>query len=628
MVGSKNWKIISIVSIFILIVIYFLDTYITDTEEVLYERLEKSVINDMSNIGENIDRLFRERLLQEEDKNLFEYLKTKAELRENLEQQLSLFITSKIKYLYIIYKDEKEKFRFLLDGSIEDKARFNQKFDVEDPHYYTLYETKKEYAIKQKSFENLSITFLHPVIIEDKVEAIIVFDFSSAFEYELKKIVAPLKTMFMLIYIIISVFLLVTFIQTILYYKARNRSYIDELTGCYNRQYLRYFLDKHDINNYQVLMIDFDYFKKVNDNYGHEVGDKVLIFGAKHIQCSLTNEDKCFRYGGEEFIVLVHKQDEGGETAELIRSSIENSCFSYEKIKINITVSIGLNPIPQRARNKSQAINIADSMLYKAKIKGRNRVVAYTEGMDVNIEEIHSNSNNIHHVVKALAEDRIVCHFHKIINAKNEVHKYESLVRYLDKNGDLMYPNHFLSDIMHTNVYTDLTKRVIDISLKEMELQEINISINLNINDLFNKPLIEYLSQKVTAIKDKSYALCIEILENEEIKNIEELYTVIEKLHNLGVKFSIDDFGSGYANFNYLVKLDVDYIKIDGSLVENILNSEKSKHIVKSIIDLAHSMGMKTIAEFVSSKEIHDVMLELDTDYMQGFYIAKPQAKI
>lgn len=628
MVGNQNWKIIFLVSGLILVLIYLLDNYISDTEEAIYKRLESSVISDMSALAKNIDILLEEKTIFRGNQSLFSYLNSSLNLRRDLERELNLFITQKIKYLYLVYKDDKQRFRYLLDGSSEDKARFNQKFDAEGPEYYNIYKMKKEFAITQKGLENLSITFVYPLIKNAEVEAILVFDFSSAFEYELRKIIAPLKTMFMLIYILIGVFLTVTAIQTLFYYQARKRSYIDQLTGCYNRQYLRYFLDTNDIANYQIMMIDFDHFKKVNDNYGHDIGDGVLIFCTKIIKYFLAKEDKIFRYGGEEFIVLIHNSSKAEDTAQEIRTQIEKQYFVRENVNINMTVSIGVNPIPAHARNTSQAINIADSMLYKAKIQGRNRVVVYDSDMKVNIEEIHSSSHNIHDVVEALNDDRVICCFHKIIDKNGTAYKYEALVRYITKEGKTVYPNHFLSDIRHTKVYTDLAKRVIDICVNAIETKKMAVSMNLNVNDLCNDVLLEYLIQKVQNIKYKDASLTVEMLESERIENMPEVEASIEKLHSSGIKVAIDDFGSGYANFNYLVELDVDYIKIDGYLVENALKSEKSKEIVKSIIDLAHQMQMKTITEFVSSKEVQELMESLGTDYLQGFYISKPSEDI
>lgn len=628
MVGNQNWKIILVISIVVLSLIHLLDSYISDTEKLLYERLQSNVINDMSHVGENMNILLQEKTLDKKDKSFFEYFKDRAEVRQYFEKQLNLFISSKIRYIYLIYKDEEGRFRFLLDGSAEDKARFNQKLDVESSEYEDIYTSKKELAITQKSLEKLSITFLYPILNGSEVEAILVVDFSSAFEYELRKIIAPLKTMFTLMYLLIGIFLIITFIQTLFYYQARKRSYLDELTGCYNRQYLRYFLDINDIAEYQILMIDCDHFKKINDNYGHEIGDKVLVFITDLIKCCLINKDKGFRYGGEEFLVLVHRDNDADLVAESIRKKIEDAYLVNKQVSINITVSIGVNTIPTHARNTSQAINITDAMLYKAKVQGRNRIVSYASGMSIDIDEKHSTADNIYHVVEALSNDKVVCHFHKIIDKENKIYKYEALVRYINSDGEVVYPNHFLYDIMHTNVYTDVTKRVIDICIETMKSQKVSVSLNLNVNDLLNDVLVKYLVQRVEEIKELGIYLTVEILENEEIKNMDDLKIAMKTLHAQGVRFALDDFGSGYANYSYLIELDIDYIKIDGSLVQSALEFSKSKSIVKSIIELAHEMGVKTIVEFVSSKEIYEMMVSLETDYLQGFYISKPDAKI
>ncbi len=628
MVGERNWKIVFGIFIVILGLTYALDNYISKTEIVLYERLESSIIKEISEVARNIDLKIKEDTLERNNSTLYEYFQNKPNIRKIFENQFSLFINSKIKYLYLVYKDDQQKFRFLLDGSVHDKARYNQKIDVKSDEYYSVYENKKAFVIKQKSLEKLSLTYLYPIKIKDKVEALLVFDFSNAFENELKNILAPLKNMFILIYASVGLFLIVTTIQALLYYHARKRSYIDVLTGVFNRQYLRYFLDENDLANYKIMMIDFDHFKKINDNYGHVIGDTVLVFGTKLIQSCIKSNDQLFRYGGEEFLVLVHKDNELTKVAELIRLTIEKAQFVQDNVSINITVSIGVNPLPSYTRNTAQAINIADSMLYKAKTQGRNKVVFYNDKMITNIDEKHSDAHNIHHVVEALDANRVICHFHKIINLKQEVYKYEALVRYITGEGKIVFPNHFLSDIAHTKVYTDLTKRVIDICIVEMQSKNIDISLNWNVNDLLNTVLVEYLVQKINKLTSKDASLTIEILENEEIKNMDELQLVIEKLQKYGIRFAIDDFGSGYANFNYLVGLNLDYIKIDGSLVEKSVVCDKSKNIVKSIIDLAHIMGIKTIVEFVSLEEVYDVMVTLETDYMQGFFISKPESEI
>ena len=387
MVGNKNWKIILSISLVLLALVYLLDRYISQTEEALYDRLELSVVNDMSDIAKNVDRAIKGQTSDREKKSLFEYLRDSSGIRNDFENRFNLLISTKMKYVYLIYKDKSQKFRYLIDGSSEDKARFNEKFDAEALEYRSIYISKEALAIKQSMSKSLFITYLYPIIHNGEVEALLVFDFSSAFEYELREIIKPLKTIFILIYTIVCIFLIVMIVQTFFYYEARKRSYVDALTGYYNRQYLRYFLDKNNISDYQIMMIDFDYFKKINDKYGHDIGDKMIVFATKIIKSALLDEDKAFRYGGEEFLVLVYKNNDVYQIAESIRKMMDEKHFLEANIDINMTVSIGVNAVPAHARNTSQAINIADSMLYQAKAQGRNRVVSHRAGIEMDIEK-------------------------------------------------------------------------------------------------------------------------------------------------------------------------------------------------------------------------------------------------
>jgi len=374
-------------------------------------------------------------------------------------------------------------------------------------------------------------------------------------------------------------------------------------------------------------MVDFDHFKKINDNYGHSVGDNVLYEGAQIMQSKLRKDDKIFRYGGEEFLILIKKESVSvtEHIANRIRLSIENYIFLKDDIKINLTISIGLNIKPNESKNINEAIKIADMMLYRAKANGRNCIISNYNNTQVSIEDKHTMGETIDNVKAAIEEDRIRCYFHSIVDFNNTIYKYEALVRYVKEDGTLVYPNHFLADIMYTSVYTDLCKRIIDICIDTVQKRKIVISINFSINDLLDENLMNYFISQLENLGDDSSLISIEILEDQELLNINMLKNVIDRFKTYGVKFAIDDFGSGYANFNYLAELNIDYIKIDGSLIQNVLESQNTKHIIMSIIKLAQKMNMKTIAEFVSSEEIYEEISALGVDYMQGYYISKPK---
>ena len=613
---------------FILIVIFgfmmWFHSFVLNTEETLYQKVQENLIQDIRAVAIHFEKTLL-KIKSTNNNSLFRLLQKNPIIRTDLENKMKFALSSKIKYLYLLYKDKNGKFRFLLDASDTDKAIFNEKFDAENDLYNKIYNTKKEIVSIQDSLKSLSITYLYPILINNNVEAILVFDFASDLTHNIEKTISPVKKIFTIVYILIIIFMIVSLIQAYIYYKTRKESYIDPLTGVYNRLYLRKYLETIDLDNYSLCIVDFDYFKKINDTYGHNIGDEVLKSGAKLMLEALGENDKIFRYGGEEFILLVKKNTNEEDTnhciSNKIRQDIENFCFKKDKVELSFTVSIGVNNHPKYSKNIGDAIKIADMMLYKAKTQGRNRVVIYSE--NIIVEEKSSANDTIEKVKSALEADRIVCHFHKIVNQDMHAYKYEALVRYIDKEGNLTFPNHFLPAIEHTQIYTDVAKRVVDISIAKIIQEDVSISVNFNANDILNKVLMDYVMKAIQKLKNKSL-FSIELLESQSVENLEELTKVIKQFHFEGIQFSIDDFGSGYANFNYLVDLDVDYLKIDGSLVKNVASSEKYRNIVKAIIELAHSIGLKTIAEFVVNDDVIAELKSLGIDYMQGFHIAKP----
>ena len=627
MVKGNNRAVILFILLVLIGFLIWIKMYITQTHDMLYKRLESNALQNMKGISKNIEKSISEKLDHRDTYPLYEIFKTNRTLREEIEKELTLFISTNVQYVYLVYKDKKDRFRFLADGSSKDKARFNQKIDFDNENYIDIYMTKKDVAITQNTLEKLSITYLYPLVRHGEVDALLVFDFSSHLKSDLEKILEPVQTLFMLIYILIGIFIFITLIQTFYYYQARKRSFVDKLTQTYNRHYLRHYLKTIDISEYQILMVDFDHFKKVNDHYGHETGDIVLSKGAEVMKTLIRDEDKIFRYGGEEFLLLIKSTDivVVEDVAERIRVSIHNYDFSAYNMPTQLSVSLGINTTPAKARNIGEAIKIADMMLFKAKDQGRNRLVSNKDMKKVYVEDTYSIRDTIHNLKEAIENDKIMCHYQKIVNAELQTYKYEALVRCINYEGEILYPNHFLAEIMHTSVYVDLSKRVIDLSTDTIRKRNISVSINLSIVDLLNEELTDYLIEKLDSLGDHSSHLSIEILEHEEIHNLEGLKAIIDRLHQYGVMFSIDDFGSGYANFQYLIELKIDCLKIDGSLIEKVCVSEESRHIVKAIINLAQEMNMLTIAEFVSSKEVYDEVVSLGIDYMQGYYISSPE---
>ena len=193
-----------------------------------------------------------------------------------------------------------------------------------------------------------------------------------------------------------------------------------------------------------------------------------------------------------------------------------------------------------------------------------------------------------------------------------------------DSKGEIISPYFFLERAKKINLYSEITKKVIQKSFEFFENKNIEFSINFSISDILEKDVVDFLIQKIYEF-DIGHYLTIEITESEGIDNLEEVISFIKIVKNLGVKIAVDDFGTGYSNFSYLVKLQADFIKIDGSIIQDINKSKTAKAVVEAIVFFAQKVGIRTIAEFVSTKEIYKTCKELEIDYFQGYLFDEPK---
>jgi len=220
-----------------------------------------------------------------------------------------------------------------------------------------------------------------------------------------------------------------------------------------------------------------------------------------------------------------------------------------------------------------------------------------------------------------------VAHFQPIYNYKTKtIEKYEALMR-IEEKGSLLYPNHFLNIAKQTKLYSELTYKMINIVIDKFSSNNLEFSLNLCIEDLMNKELTNYLYDYALK-KNVLNRMVLEIVESEEMEDNTYISKVIKKFKDVGTKISIDDFGSGYSNYEYLISLQADYLKIDGSITKLIITDDRTLDVVKSIVEFAKKSDIKIIAEFVSNEEIDKVLREVGVDYAQGFYYGKPQAEL
>ena len=371
-----------------------------------------------------------------------------------------------------------------------------------------------------------------------------------------------------------------------------------------------------------LALLDINRFGDINEFYGYEIGDEVLITVAKIFKEHTGNKYTLYRIYSDEFAILADN-DEKEHFKNFIKhiaDSISSSPLNIKgkEIYIQMTYSISFE-------EKNELKKTANTI--KRYNKNNKDIVVYDKNLG--IEKIHEkNILWTSKLKKALESDNIVPYYQAIYNLKTEkIEKYEALVRLIDEDNIAISPFYFLDVAKKSKQYLKLTKEVIRKSFEYFTDKDYEFSINLTLEDITNKNISSYI---IDMLKEYNIApkVVFEIVESEGIQDFEYVNNFIDSVKKLGCKIAIDDFGSGYSNFEYLIKLNADYIKIDGSLIKDILLNKNNQEIVITIVDFAKRQGFKTIAEFVSSKEIFDKVKELGLDYAQGYYIHEPKPEI
>lgn len=400
--------------------------------------------------------------------------------------------------------------------------------------------------------------------------------------------------------------------------KLFDNLYTDSLTRLPNFVKLTEDIKENEYNS--LMIIDIDSFRKLNNFYGVKVGDVILKQLAMYLREKTRYSHKVYRLFGDEFAILTQEKITPDYCKAFIKS-LNSIYYIYNDTDIYIQSSLGV------------VFDAKERIVEKATIAVRNAKIKKTlfEEFDNSLglqEEYEKHITWSANIKQAIENDDITVYFQAIKEVKtNTIKKYECLARMFHEDKTYS-PDIFLGISKNAKQYPIITKKVIEKSfLYFKNKKDIDFSINLSIDDILNEETMEYLFEMLKKYQ-LGNRLIIELLESEEINDFELLNKFIKKIKEFDVKVAIDDFGSGYSNFSYIVNLQVDYLKIDSTLIENIDKNEDSKIITKSIIDFARNIGVKTIAEKVHSQVIEDIITELGVDFVQGYNIGRPQNSI
>jgi|GEM_PF-2051294 len=412
----------------------------------------------------------------------------------------------------------------------------------------------------------------------------------------------------------------------------------DSLTGLYNRHKFESELevlvsDLEEITGrHSLCFLDLDQFKVINDTCGHIAGDELLCQISQILLSLLRSGDTLARFGGDEFAVLLKNcpRDHLMVTLEKIRSVIADYKFTWDSKVFKISVSIGV--VPVELANVSQLLQYADTACYAAKDAGRNQIHVYE--LSNSPEKLNSNDLRwVSEISAALENDLFELAAQPIISLEQDVSNpshLEFLVRMQADGGDLIMPGSFMPAAERYNMSGRIDHWVIDNVLKWMCSQNVYgegfpvCSINLSGLSISQPEMVVFIIEKLDKYQIPGNKVCFEITETAAISNLTSATQLISQLQDRNCHFALDDFGSGLSSYGYLKNLPVDYLKIDGSFVKDICEDPIDFAMVKSINEIGHVMGKRTIAEFVENDAILEKLKELGVDYAQGYGISKP----
>jgi diguanylate cyclase (GGDEF)-like protein/PAS domain S-box-containing protein len=410
----------------------------------------------------------------------------------------------------------------------------------------------------------------------------------------------------------------------------------DSLTGLWSRSTFDQRLEERIAQALQgesehvLVYIDLDQFKVVNDTVGHVAGDELLKQVATLLQKHSRESDILARLGGDEFALLMIgcDLDHGRKVAEHLREQLADFPFVWENHHFQIGASFGIALI-DRDLPDPNALSLADLACYSAKDEGRNRVHVYQPD-DQQMLERRSEMKWVVRIKEALNEERLVLYSQRLqpLSRDPSSRDFREVLVRMTNGGELVLPGQFIPaaeryGIMH-RIDEWVIRRASDWLLRP-EHSGVHLFINLSGGSLANRHILELIEERLQQYPELGERICFEITETAAIGNLQQALNYMERLKRRNVSFALDDFGSGLSSFNYLKTLPVDYLKIDGCFVRDLLKDPVDAAMVESICRISMEMGIETIAEFVENRKLITWLTAVGVDYAQGYGIEKPK---
>ena len=407
--------------------------------------------------------------------------------------------------------------------------------------------------------------------------------------------------------------------QSLIYHELKDL-YTDKLTNLPNRNKLKKDLDQNNID--LMALLDVDEFSTINDLFGEKIGDTILYELANKLKEYFNDEDYIvYRIEADKFTIVSRKSNQDvNEFYDLCKAFAdkiekESLLIDEDEIDINVTIGIAQGDGARAFKYSQRVINYARTKL--------QRIMIYNELFKIQ-QSFEENIKWVKQLKVGFRENLFQAYFQPIVDTQTQkVHKYEALIRYITKEGVEIAPYNFINVAKKTKLYPNIIKIVIQDAFRLIKNKNKRVSVNISFDDIANEETTAFIYEILELNKEYTEFLEFEILESEEISDFNEVSKFIAEIKKFNCIVGVDDFGAGYSNFNILTLLDIDFVKIDGSLIEKINTSKDLEIIVNTIANFSKEFKVKTVAEYVSNEDIYNKIKELKIDYCQGYYFDK-----
>ena len=414
-------------------------------------------------------------------------------------------------------------------------------------------------------------------------------------------------------------------------------AYHDPLTGLVNRTFLQEELKTltsiADRNNKKIalIFIDLDNFKFINDTFGHEMGDKLLIEIANRLKHSIRKSDIASRIGGDEFILVLNNINSKQEVEKKIEEimNILTKPIIIDDNKLEVTFSAGIAVYPDDTTDISKLLQFADIAMYDAKKSGKNRFRFININLQQQIKKFYSTLEELKNAIKN--EELILFFQPKIDIQNNKIDGVEALIRWNHPRKGLLTPYHFIDIAEKGGIIHLIDSYVLEKTIQTINkwstnpiLKNLNIAVNISANKFLEPHFVDELKSLITKYNIKPSKLQIEITETLSIQNFEYTIQTLKKIKSLGVKIALDDFGTGYSSLNYIKQIPFDVLKIDQSFIRDLLKDRDDLIITKMIVEISKILNKENVAEGVENEKILEIIKNLGVRLVQGYYFSKP----